>query len=115
MRYFLSVMLISYFTSASGAQPVRKYIEALNRTARAKVDAAVLHISKHGIDGEVNARQIKGKLWELKLDAQRIFYVVISGPQMVLLHAYQKQSQKAPRGEIETAERRFAELTGKRP
>lgn len=54
MRYFLSVMLISYFTSAAGAQPVRKYIDALDRAARAKVDAAVLHISKHAPTTKLN-------------------------------------------------------------
>jgi phage-related protein len=111
----MPVVLVTYFTTASGAQPVRKYVDALDRPARAKVLAAILYIEAHGLDGGVVARQIKGKLWEIKIDAQRIFYVVMTGPEMVLLHAYQKQSQKAPRVEIETAERRFVELVGKKP
>ncbi len=54
-------------------------------------------------DSGVDARQIEGKLWELRIDATRIFYVVVSGPELVLLHACLKQGQMAPRREIETA------------
>ena len=40
----------------------------------------------------------------------RVFYVMIDGPEMVLLHAYKKQSQKAPQSEIDTAEKRMKEV-----
>ena len=40
----------------------------------------------------------------------RIFYVVIVGETMVLLHAYKKQGAKAPTREIETASRRMADI-----
>ncbi len=109
-------MLIAYYTTAVGAQPVRKYIEALEVGDRAKVDAALIQIGRHGIEGSaVNVRPIKGKLWELKVDAQRVFYVVVRGPMMVLLHAYRKQSEKAPQREIDTAVQRFKDITGKKP
>ncbi len=36
--------------------------------------------------------------------------VVITGPMMVLLHSYKKQSQKAPAREIKIAERRMKEV-----
>jgi phage-related protein len=39
-----------------------------------------------------------------------VFYVLVTGPELVLLHAYRKQSQKAPRGEIEIAMRRMKEV-----
>ena len=42
----------------------------------------------------------------------RVFYVVIVGPTMVLLHAYKKQGQKAPRGEIQVAQARMKEVFG---
>ena len=54
-------------------------------------------------------RQLRGKLWELKVSAQRVLYVVVKGPEMILLHAFKKQSQKAQR-EIELAERRMKEV-----
>lgn len=41
----------------------------------------------------------------------RIFYVTVQHDALVLLHAYKKQSQKAPTKEIETAEKRMLEVT----
>jgi phage-related protein len=38
----------------------------------------------------------------------------VSGPEVVLLHAYKKQRQKAPSKEIETAERRMEEVLEQR-
>ena len=61
-------------------------------------------------ESEVVARQIRGKLWELKLDVFRVFYVLITGPALVLLHAYRKKSRKAPQGEIEVAEQRMTDV-----
>ncbi|MGQ0505990.1 MAG: type II toxin-antitoxin system RelE/ParE family toxin [Myxococcaceae bacterium] len=47
---------------------------------------------------------------ELKISQHRIFYVVIAGPEMVLLHAYKKQGQRAPPREIEVAKSRMKEV-----
>lgn len=58
-------------------------------------------------------RQIQGKLWEVRVQAgaaARVFYVLRTEDEMVLLHAYQKQSQKAPAREIEIATRRMMEV-----
>jgi hypothetical protein len=35
----------------------------------------------------VVTRQLSGKLWELKVSAARVLYVVVSEPEVVLLHA----------------------------
>jgi len=58
----------------------------------------------------VRFRQIEGKLWEIKIGSHRVFYVMIDGEEMVLLHAYKKQQQKLPIKERETALRRLKEL-----
>ena len=54
------------------------------------------------------------KLWEIKIRAvksgYRIFYVTVQKETLVLLHAYKKQSQKAPIKEIEIAEKRLLEV-----
>lgn len=62
----------------------------------------------------MTTRQLKGKLWEVKVSMSRIFYVMVTGPEVVLLHAYKKQGQKAPLKEIETAERRIEEVLAAR-
>lgn len=75
--------------------------------------AAIESIREFGLEGSgVVFKHITGKLWEIKISAQRVFYVVISGPEMVLLHAYKKESQKAPKNEIETAYRRMKDVLG---
>jgi phage-related protein len=83
---------------------------------RAQVLAVLEDFRRYGLAAPlVSMRQIRGKLWELRISRPRIFYVVMVGDTMVLLHAYKKQWQKAPTREIETANRRMAEvLEGRR-
>jgi phage-related protein len=57
-------------------------------------------------------RPIRDKLWEIKVQSHRIFYAVMIEETLVLLHAYKKQSQRAPRMEIETALERLRALLG---
>ena len=71
---------------------------------------ALDQIERHGFDAvRVHFRQI-GKLWEIKVSAHRVFYVVIEENEMVLLHAYKKQGQKLPIKERDIAIRRMKEL-----
>jgi phage-related protein len=104
---------VRFYRTAAGASPVEKYLDGLERKEAEQVFAAILDVEVHGLEGSaLHLRPIDGKLWELKVSAQRVFYVVVTGPELVLLHAYRKQSQKAPRGEIEVATRRMKEALG---
>jgi len=106
-------MNVIYFKQASGKEPVKEYIDKLSNILSAQVLTALKDIQENGIvKALVTCRQIEGKLWEIKLDAQRIFYVLIDGPTMVLLHAYKKQSQKAPKKEISVAKKRMKLVVG---
>lgn len=61
----------------------------------------------------MSLRQIRGKLWEIRVQAgsaARVLYVLRAVEEMVLLHAYRKQSQKAPTREIAIAESRMKEV-----
>lgn len=95
--------------------PVHEFIKKLDVKDRAKILACLKSIEDLGFDSpRVEFRQIKGKLWEIKIrgvnSGYRIFYVVIQQDCLVLLHAYKKQSQKAPTKEIAIAERRMFEV-----
>ena len=73
--------------------------------------AALDQIERHGFDAvRVQFRQIEGKLWEIRISAHRVFYVLIEREEMVLLHAYRKQGQKLPLKEREVAMKRMKEL-----
>ena len=104
-------MNILYYQSALGVIPVKKYIDGLTKEEKAQVQAALEMIEKEGLSQTtVHVRPIAGKLWEIKIGSQRLFYVLVQGPTLVLLHAYVKKSKKAPKKEIELAQKRMKEI-----
>lgn len=56
-------------------------------------------------------RHLEGKLQELREESRtniyRIIYFLSSGRQIVLLHAFQKKTQRTPRQEIDIAHKRM--------
>ena len=102
-------MLVTFYETARGDRPVEEFIDDLSAKEAAKVLDALAANEAHGMEVVVT-RQIKAKLWELKVSATRVFYVLVTGPEVVLLHAYKKQGQKARLKEIETAQRRMEEV-----
>lgn len=108
-------MEIHFYTKTSGKAPVRDYINSLSVKDRTKLLGCLESIKNLGFDSpRVEFRQIKSKLWEIKVKlnsgGHRIFYVTIAKKRIVLLHAYQKQSQKAPKKEIDIALTRMQEI-----
>lgn len=107
----LSGVRIRYYETGAGTRPVEKYVEELPLKEQAEVAAVLADLATNGVQGAaVTMRHIGGKLWEMKVSRHRIFYVVLIGPEMVLLHAYKKQGQKAPPKEIEVATNRMKEV-----
>lgn len=104
-------MRVIFYTTHSGRSPVLDYIDNLVIQEKARVLAALSDIEEHGLDAiRVLFRQIEGKLWEVKISAHRIFYVVLRSSEMVLLHAYKKQGQKMPLKERDVALKRMREV-----
>ena len=95
-------MKIKFYQKNSGKQPVVDFLEKLSAEDNARITSCLRNVENLGFDSpRVNFRQIRGSLWEIKIKAHsggyRLFYVCIKGANIVLLHAYKKQSQKAPR------------------
>jgi phage-related protein len=104
-------MKISLYRSASGNAPVEKYLDSLDDHEAAPLYATLHDIELHGLEGAaVQLRVIQGKLWELKVGRHRIFYVLITGPDMVLLHACKKQGRKARKEDLDLAKARMKEV-----
>jgi phage-related protein len=83
---------IAFYRTAGGASPVEKYLVDLDSKERAAVADALKAIELSGLHAAgVRTRQIKGKLWKIKASQQRVFYVVVKGGEMVLLHAAKKE------------------------
>lgn len=108
--------IVNYWRKPFGKSPVEDYIDDTeNRDEKAEILSALKGVQEYGTDAVgVEFRQIEGKLWELKIkthgNQHRIFYVVLRGSEMVLLHAYLKKTPKAPAKEIETAKQRMKQL-----
>lgn len=104
-------MRVTFFKTSSGRSPVLEFIQGLAKPERARLFESLDQVERYGLDAiRVQFRQIEGKLWEIKVSAHRILYVVIEGEEMVLLHAYKKQGQKLPIKERDIAIRRMKEL-----
>lgn len=104
-------MRVTFYTTPSGRSPVVDYIHDLAIPERAKLLEALSQIEDYGFDAiKVRFRQIEGKLWEIKTSSHRVFYVVVGLEELILLHAYKKQSQKMPLKEREIAIRRMKEV-----
>ena len=109
--------IVFYTKKNSNKCPVKEFIEKLQAKDRAKILACLKNIEELGFDcPRVQFRQIHGHLWEIKIRSAnggfRIFYVSLQARTntLLLLHAYKKQSQKAPQKELEIAAQRMFEV-----
>lgn len=108
-------MKVLFFSSYSGRCYVEDFIDDLTVGDKAAVIAVLKDVETYGLSAVgCQFRQIEGKLWEIKIKAPqggyRIFYVMISSVEMMCLHAYKKQGQKAPKKELEVARKRLKEV-----
>jgi phage-related protein len=103
---------IKYYRSLRGDEPVRDYIAELPQRDRDRWDEALTLLGLFGLDAPLSLRQLEGKLWEIRLGRHRVAYVMITGPEMVLLHAFKKQGQRPARSDLDLAVRRAKEVLG---
>ena len=108
-------MKITFYQTASGRIPVKDFIESLPLADQAKFWAIYRYLQQSGLDcPNVQFRQLKGKLWEIKFSSlgggYRIAYVLIEKDLMVWLHAFKKASQKTPQSDLELALKRMKEV-----
>ena len=105
---------VIFYTSASGQSPVEDFINGLDEDTQAQVFNSIELLQEYGV-------QLKGKhvrkltgtpLWELRIlgsQSVRIFYVAQHHQAFLLLHGFQKKSQKTPLKEIKVASKRLDE------
>jgi phage-related protein len=94
---------------------VRAYVAGLPRRERDDWDEALTLLGLFGLEAPVSLRQLEGKLWEIRIGRHRVAYVIVTGLEMVLLHAFKKQGQRTARSDIDLAVRRAKEVLGGPP
>ena len=95
--------------------PVVEELDSLPKEAEAHAYQLFSEIEEKGFDASrVVFRHIEGKLWEIKMNlpgtgGYRVFYFTLEGSTLLLLHAYAKRTQKAPKHHINTALERMSD------
>jgi|SRR5215210_832109 len=104
-----------YYKTDSGRAPVREFIDGQAPRVKEKIFADLVRLRQFNVKlGPPYVKKVAGRdFWELRTkvggDIYRTFYFAHTGKKFVLLHAYQKKSQKAPIKELDIAEERMSD------
>lgn len=99
------------YETASGRIPIKEYLEKLAKESKTSELAQIIsfkeRLEKHGmaVDKEFprTIRKIRDDIYELRPGKNRVFFFYYIDNKFVLLHAYRKHSEKAPKSEIDKA------------
>ncbi|MCC6158918.1 MAG: type II toxin-antitoxin system RelE/ParE family toxin [Deltaproteobacteria bacterium] len=111
---------IVFHVADSGRCPVRDFLDALpDIRAKARLLRAIQRLGEEGFLPEPFSKAISGsrKLRELRVgfdgNIYRVFYSLVSGRRIVLLHGFVKKTSKTPSGEILIADKRLRQFLEK--
>ena len=84
---------------------ILEFIESLPNKEKLEAFKIRSVISKYGDVAlkNLNTRQLKGKLWEIKFSANRIMYIIADADNIYFLHACKKQKNKAEKQDLAKA------------
>jgi phage-related protein len=98
-------------------EQVAEGLSALPADVRARFSRIVGLIEGHGLERvrEPHVKHLRGRIWEMRMSGRdgiaRALYVTASGKRVVVVHVFEKKTQKTPGREIEIAEQRSKEIT----
>lgn len=103
---------IVFYIDAQGNSLVETFLSGLDLKTQVRFEWSMEQLRVRNVRAsEPLVKHIEGKLWELRRASSgniyRVLYFFHTGRQIVFLHGFQKKSQKTPRREIETAQRRL--------
>jgi phage-related protein len=97
-------------------ESVAAQLAALPADVRARFSRIVDLIAGHGLERvrEPHVKHLRGRVWEMRMSGRdgiaRALYVTAAGKRVVVVHMFEKKTQKTPRREIEIAEKRSKEV-----
>ena len=111
---------IRFYRKKNGESPVEEYIRKLasqkskdSRINLGKIRDYIKILQEHGTRaGEPFVKKVDDKedIWELRPLGNRIFFVAWIHETFVLLHVFQKKTQKTPQRQIDQARRELKDL-----
>ncbi len=101
-----------YYSDVHEKSPIREFIAGLDNKTQARLEWSLQRLQVLNVQArEPLVKHIEGKIWELRRESDtniyRVFYFFFTGRQIVLLHGFQKKTEKTPRREVEIAEQRM--------
>ena len=109
---------IYFYRDKSGKEPAREYMRELARqnTKDARIRLKKMQdyinvLAAYGTRaGEPYTKKIDDEIWELRPTSDRVLFVAWIDNSFVLLHTFQKKTQKTPDREKEKARRELKDL-----
>ena len=103
---------IIYYVTKSGENPVKDFIESLQKRDKVKIFRIFQYIQIYGLSAILpHVKKLSGtQFWEIRILGEsniRIIYVSITSDSVLVLHGFLKKSQKTPGRELKTAEIRL--------
>ena len=96
------------YSTSGGKNLITEYIDSLPQNERLAIYDARKEIRENGLLAfiKLNTRQLRGKLWEIKISQTRIMYIIISENAVFFLNICKKQKGKAKKTELDKAIKR---------
>jgi len=102
-------LAVVFFRTESGNEPVRQWLKRLPREERHSIGEDLLTVQHAWPMGKPLVDHLGGGIWELRSRlpnriARALF--IVTGGEIVILHAFIKKTRKTPPKELDVAHRR---------
>jgi phage-related protein len=106
---------IGFFRTPGGAEPVREWLMSLPAEVRKEIGGDIRNVQDGWPLGKPYVDGFGNGLYEVRTahrsQQYRVLFIMVEGT-VVLLHGFQKKTQKTPAADIALARRRQKEVTG---
>jgi phage-related protein len=112
---------VEFYQSQNGNSPILDWFNEQEAKVQAKLARIFELLEEHGTAvGKPYVAPLEDKLYEIRAEQDtniyRAIYFAYTGKRFILLHAFQKKTQKTPKKEIELAKQRMKTfLAGEKP
>lgn len=105
-------MRVDYYITPNKENPVKDFLNSLNKRQKAKIFRILQNIEDYGLSSVIPhlKKLSETPFWEIRVlgnDNIRVIYIVPTKTSILLLHGFQKKTQKTPQKEINTAYSRY--------
>src|SRR5438094_7309103 len=103
---------VVFYRDEEEHSPVRDFLKSLDEDAQQSSGWAIEQLrARNVVAREPLVRHLEDKLWELRRESRtniyRVIYFFFQGRRIILVHGFQKKTQRTPRQELEIARARY--------